>query len=526
MRQEPSRWAWAENLLRPVLIALMLVCLLAPVVALLERMIGGWQGGYFLAFAFFAGLEGVLSERLLRQRRVTEYGYLTSRASEVLLLLVLLKLIGHLVQGIGPFGAQVQAWVAGQDPFLTPTDAILSILFVAFWIGAQDVARIAMQLDIKEEVPEPPEDKTSVAYYLWLTRPHPQSDRHYVLDSLAERFAWGGIGILLTSALLYALGALERALALPILIYFALGMGLLSQGQFGTLQLRWQMQRLPVQKGIVRRWLLWVSLFVTLIALVSLWLPTLYSIGPLQALLGVLTILINVLSLLYYGLLVLITWPLAHLLPNMETPTPPPTLQPDAMLDPQTAQVAGSAFLETLLSALFWVMLAAVAIYAIVRFFQDRSGWLSRTAADHPWWGRLWAWLRDLWRQWRHWRGEIQSRREQRQRERTAATTEPPARRFLFPGRLPAREQIRYFYLSTVRRAGKAGQARRPSQTPLEYRRSLDLHFPDLEPDLSGLTDAFLKARYSARPLHRDDVHAAKTFWQRLRAALRARFKG
>jgi hypothetical protein len=91
---------------------------------------------------------------------------------------------------------------------------------------------------------------------------------------------------------------------------------------------------------------------------------------------------------------------------------------------------------------------------------------------------------------------------------------------------LPAREQIRYFYLSTVRRAAQAGQARNPNQTPLEYRRSLDLQFPDLEPDLSGLTDAFLEARYSAKPLQAEDAQVAKTFWQRLRAALRARFKG
>jgi len=526
MNKESSRWAWLENLLRPVLIALMLVCLLAPVVALLEWMLSGWQGDYFLVFTFFAGLEGLLSERLLRQRRITAYNYLASRASEVLILLALLKLAGHLAQGIEAFGGQVQAWMTGQDPFLTPTDAILSILFVAFWLGAQSVARLAMQLDVKEEIPEPPEDRTSVAYYLWLTRPHPLSDRHQALDSLAERFAWGGIGILLVSVLLYMLGSFDRALALPILIYFLLGIGLLSQGHFGSLQIRWQMQRLPVQKGIVRRWLLWVSLFLVLVALIAVWLPTLYSMGPLQALLGVLAILFNVLSFLYYALLVLISWPLAFLFPNMETPTPPPTLSPDALLAPQTAQAPGPALFETLLSALFWVVLAAVAVYAVVRFFQDRLGVLSRTETGASWWGRFLAWLQSLWRQWRRKRSEIQSRREQRQKGRASIAAEAPARRFFFPGRLPAREQIRYFYLSTVRRAGQAGQARSPSQTPLEYRRSLDLQLPDLEPDLAGLTDAFLEARYSARPLHREDAQAAKTFWQRLRAALRARSRG
>ncbi len=526
MNKNPSQWAWVENLLRPVLIALMLVCLLAPVVALLERMMSGWQGDYFLLLAFFAALEGILSERLLRKRRITDYSYWVSRASEVLILLVLLKLAGHLIQGFEAFWTQVQAWIAGQDPLLTPTDSILSFVFVLFWLGAQSVARIAMQLDVKEEIPEPPEDKTSIAYYLWLTRPHPLSDRHHVLDSLAELFAWGGIGMLLASVLLYVMGALDRVLALPMLIYFVLGLGLLGQGHFGTLQIRWQMQRLPVQKGIVRRWLLWVSLFLVLVALISVGLPTFYSMGPLQAFLGVLSIVVNILAFLYYALLVLISWPLTFLFPNMETPTPPPTPQPDAALVPQAAQAAGPGFLEALLSALFWVVIAAIAGYAVVRFFKDRFEALPLTEADMPWWGRVLAWLRDLWRQWRHWRGEIQGRRQQRQKERASIAQEAPARRFLFPGRLPAREQIRYFYLSTVRRAAQAGQARNPNQTPLEYRRSLDLQFPDLEPDLSGLTDAFLEARYSAKPLQAEDAQVAKTFWHRLRAALRARFKG
>jgi hypothetical protein len=95
--------------------------------------------------------------------------------------------------------------------------------------------------------------------------------------------------------------------------------------------------------------------------------------------------------------------------------------------------------------------------------------------------------------------------------------------RFFFPGRLPPREQIRYFYLSAGRRAAQAGQPRRPGQTPYEYRSSLDHRFPELEPDLEGLTEAFVGARYSPRPVDTEDAEAVKPLWQRIKAALRRR---
>ena len=85
-----SSW-WVENLLRPVLIAVMMVCLAVPLVRILEWMRPGWQGTYFLVFCFFAGLEGILSERSLRRRRITGWSYLGSRAAEALILLIILK---------------------------------------------------------------------------------------------------------------------------------------------------------------------------------------------------------------------------------------------------------------------------------------------------------------------------------------------------------------------------------------------------------------------------------------------------
>ena len=80
-----------DNLLRPVVIAAMLACLTSPLVYALQGLNLGYNGGHFVAFAFLASLEGILSERVLQRRRITSWAYLGSRLAEAVLLLLLLK---------------------------------------------------------------------------------------------------------------------------------------------------------------------------------------------------------------------------------------------------------------------------------------------------------------------------------------------------------------------------------------------------------------------------------------------------
>jgi hypothetical protein len=75
---------WLEGLVRPLVIAAMVACMAAPCVALLEWLWAGWDGTYLVVFAFFAALEGILSERFLRPRRPALWEYLSSRAAELL----------------------------------------------------------------------------------------------------------------------------------------------------------------------------------------------------------------------------------------------------------------------------------------------------------------------------------------------------------------------------------------------------------------------------------------------------------
>jgi hypothetical protein len=513
-----------------MIIAAMLVCIAAPVVVILEELTRApdgtktWSGTYFLAFAFLASLEGILSERALMKRRITGWQYVGSRAAEALILLLLLKLANYIPLGWDALLADAQLWVANPFEFIAVRDFFIGALFLPLWLGSLHIGRMVRELDVEERVDSAPPDKTSPEYYLWLTQPPVAHERQERLSWLTEMVLWGGMAILLVSVTLYLLAPTAGLPAVATVLYFALGVALLSQARFSVTYAGWQMEGTTIQRGMGRRWLLWAALFLATVALVALLLPTYYTLGPLRALMGVLSMIYLALSFVIGLIIFLVTLPLALLNPGAETPEPP---EVDPMLIPAAEAVVGGGtppWLEILASAVFWLVVLGIVLYALRRFLQDRLGGVDEREMEGSWWGRLLAWLRDLWRRWWTWQEGVQDRLARR---RVRGDGEGPitARlsRFFFPGRLPPRELVRYFYLSAARRAAEVGQPRGPGQTPSEYRAALDHRFPELEPDLEGLTAAFIEARYGNRPLQTEDAEAVRPLWQRVKAALRRR---
>jgi hypothetical protein len=514
---------WVENLLRPMLIAGMLACLAAPLVLAFEWLFEGWDGAPFLVFAFLASLEGIWSERVLQKQRISGWGYLASRGAEALILLVLLKLLNYAHLGLEQLWVDALTWTSNPDLLINNLDLFTGALFLPLWAGSLYVARLASELDVQPGKAAPPPDKTSTAYYLWLTQPPPVRDRQERLDSLAEVFLWGGIVLLLASAAVHGLLATIKAPAVPTLLYFALGVALLSQARFSVTHIGWEVQGISVQPGIGRRWLVWVVGFLVGVVFVALLLPTSYALGPVQALLALFGIVFQAILMVVTLLLALITYLISLFLPSVEPSQPlVPPIQP-----PASAEVGAAAssmpWLQVLLSALFWITMMAIVGYALIRFLQERLGLFAKgEGAEESLWRRFLALLRILWAQWRTWRQGVQARLAHRRTGRQAEETVTRRLfRYLSVRRLPPREKIRFFYLSTARRAARVGQPRRPGQTPYEYQLVLEEHLSELDQELHGLTDAFIEARYDRRPVQPEDAAKVEPFWKRIGAALR-----
>jgi len=516
MSEQAARGHWVDTVLRPVLVAAMLACLATPAVGMLEQLLPGWSGAYFLAFSFLANLEGVLSERLLHRQRISGWSYVASRGAEALVLLLLLKLASYLPLGWEQLQADALRWAVAPGEFLPPRDFFVSLLFIVVWMLSIYLARLLSELDVIED--NPPPDRSSTEYYLWLTQPSMIEDRYQVLERLGELFFLGGALLLVGLALLWFTFRTPLPV-LPSLGYFALGIILLSQAQFSVLHTGWQIQRIQVQPSIARRWLIWAAVFLGGVTLAALALPTGYTVSPLRALLGVISLLVDVISLFVGFIAYLLTLLLSLIFPEIEAK--PPQLQLPAPAPGAESAGVSQNWLQILLSGLFWLIILAIAGYALLRFVRERLGSGERQGT---WWSRLLAWLRGLGQQWRTWRQEVQTRLSQRLARRQGGLPRigVPGR-FLSLRRLPPRELVRYFYLSTLHRAARAGQPRRPAQTPYEYEAELNRALPELEPDLSGLTGAFMTARYSPRPVQAEEARAAKSFWQRIKEALHRR---
>ncbi len=332
--------------------------------------------------------------------------------------------------------------------------------------------------------------------------------------------------LLVASALIYVLLPIAPASVLPTLLYFALGVALLSQARFSVTLAGWQIQGIPVQRGISRRWLLWTVIFLIGVALAARMLPTEYTMGPLLTLLYILGLIAQAVMAIITLIPYLLGLLLSLLFPDVEQPaqpaTPPELMPPPA---PSASSSASPPWLEVLVSAFFWTLIFAIVGYALIRFVRDRLGLLDTPdGAEDTWRGRLLAWLRSL-RTW--WRNLGQGFQDRLTRRRASPDGEPPTRsilsRYFSLRRLSPQELVRYYYLSTARRATQTGQPRSPGQTPYEYQSSLNERVPDLEPDLTGLTDAFILARYSPQPVEKEDAEAVKPLWQRIKTALRRR---
>jgi hypothetical protein len=108
-----------------------------------------------------------------------------------------------------------------------------------------------------------------------------------------------------------------------------------------------------------------------------------------------------------------------------------------------------------------------------------------------PWlFRKLWLWLTSLFQKWK---------------QRPGPSEE-------------ALTSIRNLYRNLLRWAAKKGVAHAPSQTPLEHLELLVQKFPQQQDGLKRITEAYLLARYSQKPISQEEFYRVKKVWQRMMA--------
>jgi hypothetical protein len=169
-------------------------------------------------------------------------------------------------------------------------------------------------------------------------------------------------------------------------------------------------------------------------------------------------------------------------------------------------------------SLLFWAVLGGVVVYLLRSYVRDRPELVEALRSFAPL-----RWLSDLWTAMRQWL---------RRAGRSVQKTMPALIRRLRRGRTGGepsrgrsqgsgtREQIFYHYLSTLDQAGERGFPRQGTETPYEYRRTLEPHLPEGREAMTGLTEAFIEARYSTHEITHEMLDQQRANAEAVRRAL------
>jgi hypothetical protein len=528
----PEETRLNENTFRLIsysLVSLMMGCGAITAGILISRLIPTWP-----LWAFTILTVVITLERLFTYRRFADYSLMfTERllnfGVQWIVIILLVKLVVGLSHGWSAFLAEIPTWQYSFADFFFNDELIIGLIaMAAAWMASGAFARLLEELGLHEalvnlEAPVQGNDlpaRERLMRLVFSTTTSLVIMTAIIRIDLRAVFSEGKV-------IIQSLPPLAGGGA-STLLYFMLGLALLSQTQFVWLHTRWNLSHIPVSGNLARRWGLYSILFLLILAIVVALLPTSYSLGVL-AILGraidfIFQIIFYVLQFLLSILFFLIGTLLNLLIrqPKEENPVSPPQL-PDFTPEANAAQFAYPSWWGAAKTLFFWVSLAAIFIFALTQYLRQHQEILQALRKFAVWRAavKVWNWIKSVLAGVRKTIAVAMEDRRERARERQAAREVGLRGGFLSLRRLDPRQKIYFFYLAMVRRGSETGLPRKLSQTPHEYASTLEDALPTVDEDIDSMTDAFNSARYSRQDIQAEDANLVKSYWNRIRQALR-----
>ena len=514
--------AWQDSLLRPAVIAALVGCILVALVSFIRHIGPGLPADYINILritSIGAALVGCYTTTVLvrpgqRQRRTTSF-----RLAELGLILFIARFaLWSTVEGWPAPGAMVLQPFA---VFLTLGFVINAVLILIAWGMAVLVTSdfLAMGLQADEMI-----DLDAASRPISGDDHRIQSDRRALVRRFSERWAMGGmLMIVLTAASQVGMGtngffALVRqdiagGVIGAAIVYFMLGLLLLTFGHLAALRARWQLAKLPTESTIARNWPFYAFGLLLVVAVAAFLMP----LGGTFRLAQLMGLAMRMISGAVYLILGLIMGLLALLFGGDEEPVEEPEREPPEMGTPQIEQVQQAEAPPWLGGTVFWIIVALLLGYAAYIYLQGRGVNFQL----------LLAWLRQFllgWRQigvaFNEWRARTLTPLE----EEEGKSGRSRVRRWLdelMLGRLPPDEQVRYFYVSTLESAAEHGMRRRPGETPHRFQARLgEVVESEDEEAAERLTAGFVRIEFARQSTEATAVPLLKRAWTQVRGAL------
>ncbi len=514
--------AWQDSLLRPAMIAALVGCIIVALISFIQQIAPDLPAAYvgiLRITSIGAALVGGYTTTILvrpaqRQRRTA-----TFRLAEIGLILVITRIA---------LWSTVEGWPVLESMFLQPFAVLLTLRFVVnaililiAWgmavLVTNDFLAMALQADELLHMEAVPREFSGYDHRI-------QSDRRALVRRFSERWALGGMLLIaVTAASQVGMGAngffalIRQDIAGGVIgaaiVYFLLGLLLLTFGNLAALRAKWRLEKLPSEATIVRNWPFYAFGLLLVVATVAFLMP----LGGTFRLAQFLGLMIQGLSGVVYLILGLLMGLLALLFGGGEEPAEEPAAPPAETMQPMAEPNQMPETPPWLGGTVFWIFVALALGYAAYIYLQGRG------VHFHL----LLAWLRQFLRGWQQignafseWRAKALSP----QAEEKAKTRRSRVRRWLdalMLGRLPPDEQVRYFYLSTLENAAEHGIRRRPGETPhrFEARLASEIDSED-EAAISELTAGFVRIEFARQSTAVTAVPLLKRAWAQIQGAL------
>lgn len=514
-----------------VLVALMMTCAGATLSSLVSAIFYDWPPALLPGLAAFAAFERLLTHARTRRLMLFSPEWLRAVLGEWVALALIVRVVVGLSRGPAAFAADLFTLTYSiLEFFLRPEYLFVLVFTLVVWALTGAFASLLDDMGI---------DRALIALdapAAAANEPHPRAQLTALVFSLGSALAALTALVRVNLREIFSAGAQPTFLDLSALsgggastlLYFLLGLALLSQSQFITLHTQWSLTRVRINPGVARRWAGYSLVFLALVVGLASLLPTHYSLGFFEALGAVLNFVAAGVAFLGQ-LLVALVYLLISLLATLFGRTPeqsPPDLPAapsfeQLPLEPAPAPEAnGLAVVRSLLS---WGVLMAIVFFGLVTFLRQNSP-VWQALAGFPsgrWLMRAWRWLRGVFLVTKEGVVGLMQAGRERLRARREALQEFSGD-WINPRRLNPRQRVRFFYLALLRRSAERGLTRGQAQTPLEFADTLERALPDADADIAALTDEFIKARYSRQPVPEEEATLARRLWERVQRVLRS----
>ncbi len=529
--QQPNPF-WNErvaSLLSHIFLLGMMITIAISAIQFGERLFRGWEGGFLIGMTIVVAIEGMLGKRLQVGINDFDVNWAIFRGAELVVLGITLRLWLYFLNGISQLSLDLSTYGFKfinyfSDPEFLAVMAFCLVIWVISTAFAGDLANLEGDITIVDQV--------SFRFEV--------QDRELARRRIVNRVFSVGIFLVILSAMVHAdIGMIWQDLptiqggGVNIVIYFLLGLLLFSITQFSTLRALWIWDRIPVGQDIARNWILYGLIFLGGLGILVGFLPTRYSLGFLDMLTYLISIVANGLFYVFtflWSLILLIWYFFSRIFSgavgeeNLPVQTSPQLTPPFA--DPLPPGTTFSPW-QTFTSVIFWIIFLGVVYYAFYYFFRqhrERFAWVREIAFIREIRKGL-GWLKDFLFGWN--RAMLQIVQDGVSRIRATRMPGSGGRskpiRLINPLRLPPRLRVIFFYLALVRRGGRGGLPRGSGETPYEYAKRLEAALEDVDSELNQMTEKFVLARYSQAEIVQEDAREVRNLWGKIQRAMRGR---